>query len=163
VNAIAQGRRWLDEIVSLRELGVGSIGHRRRLLDAIAALSAAPTNVTLPAEELRSEGKKHVHDTKGDGKIGDAESVAPMIEGGRVFYLPDAPGLAAFRDEVIAFPKGKYNYQVDSMVQLLKRASRVVSTAQDTKRPERKGIRFENSRTTITAIPVYADRRLVRY
>jgi predicted phage terminase large subunit-like protein len=114
-------------------------------------------------QELRSEGKKHIHDTKGDGKIGDAESVAPMIEGGRVFYLPDAPGLAAFRDEVIAFPKGKYNDQVDSMVQLLKRASRVVSTAQDTKRPERKDIRSENSRTTITAINVYADRRLVRY
>jgi class 3 adenylate cyclase len=39
----------------LRELGVGSIGHRRRLLDAIAALSAAPTNVTLPAEAERRQ------------------------------------------------------------------------------------------------------------
>ena len=47
----------------LRELGVGSIGHRRRLLDAIEALSAAaapkvpekPTNVTLPAEAERRQ------------------------------------------------------------------------------------------------------------
>ena len=37
----------------LRELGVNSIGHRRRLLDAIAALGAAeaPTPVPAPASE----------------------------------------------------------------------------------------------------------------
>jgi class 3 adenylate cyclase len=45
----------------LRQLGVGSIGHRRRLLDAIAALSAAaaPTALekplTLPAEAERRQ------------------------------------------------------------------------------------------------------------
>src|SRR5260370_9212075 len=37
----------------LRELGINSIGHRRRLLDAIAALGAAeaPTPVPAPASE----------------------------------------------------------------------------------------------------------------
>ena len=45
----------------LRELGVGSIGHRRRLLDAIAALSAAAVPealekpVILPAEAERRQ------------------------------------------------------------------------------------------------------------
>jgi class 3 adenylate cyclase len=45
----------------LRQLGVGSIGHRRRLLDAIAALSAAAapealeTPVILPAEAERRQ------------------------------------------------------------------------------------------------------------
>jgi hypothetical protein len=33
----------------LRELGVGSIGHCRRLLDAIFALSAVPREVTMTA------------------------------------------------------------------------------------------------------------------
>ena len=33
----------------LRELGVRSIGHRRRLLDAIFALSAVPREVTMTA------------------------------------------------------------------------------------------------------------------
>jgi phage terminase large subunit-like protein len=80
-----------------------------------------------------------------------------------VFYLPDAPGLAAFRDEVIAFPKGKYDDQVDCMVQLLKRSFRVVDFAQKFKRLERRGIRSANSRTPITAISVQADRRIFRF
>jgi predicted phage terminase large subunit-like protein len=114
-------------------------------------------------QQLRHEGVKHIEGIKGGGKTADAERVAPMIQGGRVFYLPDAPGIVAFRDEVVAFPLGKYDDQVDSMVQLLKLSSRVVSFAQRHKRPERKGIRSENSRMTITAISVSADRRLVRY
>jgi predicted phage terminase large subunit-like protein len=114
-------------------------------------------------QQLKYEGIQYIDGVKGSGKLVDAEAIAPMIEGGRVFYLQNAPGLAAFRDEVIAFPKGKYDDQVDSMVQLLKRSSRVVRFAQQHKRPERKGIRSENSGTTITAINVYADRRLVRF
>jgi predicted phage terminase large subunit-like protein len=114
-------------------------------------------------QQLRHEGVEHIESIKGGGKTADAERVAPMIQGGRVFYLPNAPGIVAFRDEVVAFPLGKYDDQVDSMVQLLKLSSRVVRCAQQHKRPERKGIRSENSGTTITAITVYADRRLVRF
>ena len=88
-------------------------------------------------QQLRHEGLKHIEGIKGGGKTADAERVAPMIEGGRVFYLPDAPGIVAFRDEVVAFPHGKYDDQVDSMVQLLKLSSRVVRFAQRHKRPER--------------------------
>ena len=114
-------------------------------------------------QQLRHEGLKHIEGIKGGGKTADAERVAPMIEGGRVFYLPDAPGIVAFRDEVVAFPHGKYDDQVDSMVQLLKLSSRVVRFAQRHKRPERKDISSQNSRPTITAISVYANRRLVRH
>jgi predicted phage terminase large subunit-like protein len=114
-------------------------------------------------QELRNAGAKHIHSARGNGKIVDAESTTAMIEGGRVFYLPGAPGVAAFRDEVIAFPKGKYNDQVDSMVQVLKRCSDVLRMAQQFKRPERKGISSANSRTTITAISVQADGRIFRF
>jgi len=114
-------------------------------------------------QQLKYEGIRHIESIKGSGKVVDAEAIAAIIEGGRVFYLQNAPGLAAFRDEVIAFPKGKYDDQVDSMVQLLKRGSRVVTFAQRSKRPERKGIRSTTSRTTITAISVQADGRIFRF
>jgi len=38
----------------------------------------------------------------------------------------NAPGLEIFRNEIIAFPNGKYDDQVDSMVQLLKHSLRAV-------------------------------------
>jgi predicted phage terminase large subunit-like protein len=113
-------------------------------------------------QQLNYEGIRHIKGAKGSGKVVDAEAIAPIIEGGRVFYLQNAPGLAAFREEVIAFPKGKYDDQVDSMVQFLKRGSRVVSFAQRFKRPEREGIRSATSRTTITAISIRSDGRILR-
>ena len=48
--------------------------------------------------------------------------------------------IAAFRNEVVAFPKGTYSDQVDSMVQMLKHEGGVLRLARDHKRPERKGI-----------------------
>src|ERR1700758_1850771 len=38
----------------LKDLGVALVGHRRRLLDAIAALGAAPSAAVSPAREERS-------------------------------------------------------------------------------------------------------------
>ena len=37
----------------LKDLGVALVGHRRRLLDAIAALGAAPPRAVVPAREER--------------------------------------------------------------------------------------------------------------
>jgi predicted phage terminase large subunit-like protein len=111
---------------------------------------------------LKRDGLRHVESAKGSGKVADAETVAPMIEAGRVFYLPNAPGLTAFRDEVIAFPKGKYDDQVDSMVQLLKRSFRVTSFAQQFKRFERKDIKSVNSNPKTTLIGIQ-DGRIYRF
>jgi predicted phage terminase large subunit-like protein len=99
-------------------------------------------------QELRNVGALHIQRARSGGKIQDADSVAPMIEGGRVFYLTEAPGLASFRDEVIAFPKGKYADQVDSMVQVLKRERAIVARAQLYKRPERQTV--HSSKSTYT-------------
>jgi hypothetical protein len=98
----------------------------------------------------------------GKGKIVDAHAILPMIEGGRVSVLKNCPGLAEFRDEVIAFPDGKYNDQVDSMVQLLRVEAGAIRLANQHKRPERKHIptnrpKFENSIISI------GPRGIVRY
>src|SRR5262249_16191508 len=91
-------------------------------------------------QELRYQGFRHVERTNGTGKIADAEAILSMIEGGRVSVLKNCPGLAEFRDEVIAFPDGKYDDQVDSMVQLLRREPGVIRMAKQFKRPEREHV-----------------------
>jgi predicted phage terminase large subunit-like protein len=48
-----------------------------------------------------------------------AESITPMIERGEVFLPKDAPYLESLRNEIIAFPRGRNDDQVDSLVQLL--------------------------------------------
>jgi predicted phage terminase large subunit-like protein len=47
------------------------------------------------------------------------QSVSPMIEGGRISIPKDAPWLAEFRRELMLFPNGKYDDQVDSLSQFL--------------------------------------------
>ncbi|AXI54907.1 terminase [Sulfitobacter sp. JL08] len=47
------------------------------------------------------------------------QSVSPMIEGGRISIPKDAPWLAVFRHELMLFPNGKYDDQVDSLSQFL--------------------------------------------
>jgi len=105
-------------------------------------------------QELRSQGFTHVTKTSGKGKQVDAEAVAPMVEVGRVLIPRTAPGLTEFRDEVIAFPNGKYCDQVDSMVQLLVNARNAINYARRYKRPARKHIKSgAQYRVTVTTIP----------
>jgi len=52
-------------------------------------------------------------------KLVRAEAVTPIIESGRVFLPRSAPWLDEFRREILAFPAGKYDDQVDSMVNFL--------------------------------------------
>jgi predicted phage terminase large subunit-like protein len=93
------------------------------------------------APELRREGFKHIDAVgRSKGKKESAELIAPMIEGGRVCIAANCPGLVDFRDEVIAFPDGKYSDQVDSMVQILTREADVLRMARHHKRAERKQV-----------------------
>jgi predicted phage terminase large subunit-like protein len=92
------------------------------------------------AQELRHQGFRHLEVVNGKGKIVDAHAILPMIEGGRVSILANCPGLADFRNEVIAFPDGKYDDQVDSMVQLLRHETGAIRIANRHKRPEREHV-----------------------
>ena len=46
--------------------------------------------------------------------------VTPMIEGRRITIPKEATWLAEFQHEVVLFPKGKHDDQVDSLSQFLK-------------------------------------------
>ena len=115
-------------------------------------------------QELRAQGFLHVEKTSGTGKIVDAHAILPMIEGGRVSILANCPGLADFRNEVIAFPDGKYDDQVDSMVQLLRRETGVIRKANQFKRPERAHVKSKPQYLKASLILIEAGpRRLFRY
>ena len=103
-------------------------------------------------QELRAQGFLHVEKTSGTGKIVDAHAILPMIEGGRVSVLKNCPGLAEFRNEVIAFPDGKHDDQVDSMVQMLLREPGAIRFAKRHKRPERKHVPTNGPKSTIFSI-----------
>ena len=47
------------------------------------------------------------------------EQQTPKIEAGRVFLPKDAPWLHEFKVEVMAFPNGKHDDQIDSLSQFL--------------------------------------------
>jgi predicted phage terminase large subunit-like protein len=106
------------------------------------------------AQDLKASGMRHVTHVSGKGKESDAYEVAPLVEGGRVFVRESMIGLKDFRDEVIAFPNGKYDDQIDSMVQFLKRAVQCVAYAQRHKRPERKEIRSIGSHPLVTGFTI---------
>lgn len=63
---------------------------------------------------------------KGD-KVVRAEAQTGVIEQGRVFIPREATWLEAFRKEIIGFPGGKHNDQVDSFVQFLTHAARLIN------------------------------------
>ncbi len=55
---------------------------------------------------------------KGD-KVQRMEAQSARIEAGQVFLPKDAPWLGDLLNELLAFPKGKYDDQVDSVSQFL--------------------------------------------
>jgi len=105
-------------------------------------------------QELKSQGFKHITPAGGKGKVVDAESILPMIETGRVRIPNTAPGLSDFRDEVIAFPNGKYCDQVDSMVQLLVAGNKAVNFASRFKRPKRRHLKSTSARLDVKVINI---------
>lgn len=105
--------------------------------------------------ELRDQGYRHVLESKGAGKLVDAHAALPIIEGGRVEILTSCPGLNEFRKEVLAFPDGKYNDQVDSMVQLLRQEGKVLRAARQNTRPERKGVPCEYNMLKVTTQKIF--------
>lgn len=71
-------------------------------------------------QELRDEGKVRPIAIKPDrDKISRLEGQSAVIEAGRVFLPAKAPWLDEFLTEVLAFPYGRYDDQVDSLSQFL--------------------------------------------
>jgi predicted phage terminase large subunit-like protein len=89
----------------------------------------APTTILI---EDRASGTQLLQEAKYEGFLWRAEAVAPerdkisrlngttaLIENGFVHFPRDAPWLSAYIEELIAFPGGKYDDQVDSTSQAL--------------------------------------------
>ena len=71
-------------------------------------------------QQLRSEGKVKPIGVKPQGsKTERAGAVMAMIEAGRVLLPKEALWLDDFMAEVLAFPSGRNDDQVDSMTQFL--------------------------------------------
>jgi predicted phage terminase large subunit-like protein len=70
--------------------------------------------------EFRNEGRGALTPYKpSTDKLTRAIAQTAKLEAGQVLVPEQAPWLAVFRDEVRAFPMGRYDDQVDSMVQFL--------------------------------------------
>lgn len=54
-----------------------------------------------------------------EDKVVRLMKASPYIENGRVFLPKEAPWLGAFRQEMLSFPNGKYDDQVDALSQFL--------------------------------------------
>ena len=53
-------------------------------------------------------------------KLARMEAQTPRIEAGHVLLPKEAPWLAVFLEELLAFPRGKHDDQVDTVSQFLK-------------------------------------------
>ena len=71
-------------------------------------------------QELRRDSQLSIIEiTPKDDKATRMMAASPSIEGGRVFIPREAHWLAEFQREMVMFPKGKHDDQVDSVSQFL--------------------------------------------
>ena len=104
---------------------------RRKILSHAAAHSAtavliedAGTGAPL-VQDLRREGRLRPIPIRPErDKIVRLEAQSAVIEAGHVLLPEKAPWLDDFRDEILAFPHGRYDDQVDSVSQFLAWAAR---------------------------------------
>jgi predicted phage terminase large subunit-like protein len=95
---IAHAAEWKANLVLIEDVGAGS-----SLIQELRRESALNIAAIVP---------------KDDKKTRMMAATSP-IEGGRVFVPTEAPWLADFQREIVAFPNGKHDDQVDSLSQFL--------------------------------------------
>ncbi|MBI3126066.1 MAG: phage terminase large subunit [Candidatus Tectomicrobia bacterium] len=95
------------------------ISHAREYQADVVLIEDAGSGTPL-IEELREEGiVKPIAITPQGSKATRVEAQSAKIEQGRVFLPEDASWLEEFKAEVLQFPHGKHDDQVDSMAQYL--------------------------------------------
>jgi predicted phage terminase large subunit-like protein len=108
-----------------RLINLNSVWRGRGLRGIYIEAGAAASGATL-LQELRRETPLNVLPYKNGraDKVTRASSIAPFIEGGRVFLPVQAPWLDDFVEECTQFPDGKHDDQVDAMVIAIDQLSR---------------------------------------
>src|SRR5262249_21388648 len=71
-------------------------------------------------QDLRTDTRLSLHPvTPSENKVIRALTASAHIEGGQVFIPAVAPWLDEFQREILAFPRGRFDDQIDSMSQYL--------------------------------------------
>ncbi len=111
------GPRLLWPLAILPPGFAGTVGDgaRPRSLSRLA-IEATMFQATFVAELLARTQLPAVAVRPDRDKVTRARALAARYEAGKVFHLRDAPGLADYEDELVAFPNGRYDDQVDAAV-----------------------------------------------
>ena len=80
---------------------------------------AAVVDPALTIADLKSEGLDVIDVSATQSKEARANIQTPKFESGRVLLPETAPWLSEFEAELLAFPAGRHDDQVDSIVQAL--------------------------------------------
>ena len=91
----------------------------RRVRASLILIEEAGSGIHLIQDLKQNTGLKVKGIVPKDDKATRLLAVTPMIEGGRIAIPQDAPWLAEFRRELMLFPNGKHDDQVDSLSQFL--------------------------------------------
>ena len=130
----ANGDMYVLDVVRMRAempdfkrrlISLNSVWRGRGLRGIYIEAGAAASGATL-LQELRRESALNAIAYKNGraDKITRASSIAPFIEGGRVFIPQSAPWLDDFIEECTQFPDGKHDDQVDALVIAIDQLSR---------------------------------------
>ena len=90
-----------------------------------------------PYQELRQVGYRHLYrreDESSKGKMERFSYALPLIYDGLALFPKSAPWLDDFFYELMAFPNGKHDDQVDSMTQLLAYFQKAIKEARRRRR-----------------------------
>lgn len=86
----------------------------------LVVLERAGSGISLAQNIRRRGGAPWLQDIGPEGSKQDrASQQTPKFERGEIFLPEEAPWLRTFEDELLAFPNGKHDDQVDSVIQFL--------------------------------------------
>ncbi|CAA2142219.1 phage terminase large subunit [Hyphomicrobium sp. ghe19] len=121
---IQKGKYYLQDVLRMRmefpDLKRKAVSHARALRANVVLLEEAGIGIGL-IQQLRSEGNgiRWIGMRPEGSKVDRVAAQSAIIEAGAVFIPRHAPWLDDFRNELLAFPNGRNDDQVDSLSQLL--------------------------------------------
>jgi hypothetical protein len=111
------GPQLLWPLAALPPGFAGAIGDRSRPRSfARLSIEAVAFQATFVRELLNRTNLPAVAIRPDRDKVTRARTLAARYEAGKVFHLRSAPGLADYEDELVAFPNGRHDDQVDAAV-----------------------------------------------
>ena len=106
---------WPLELLPLGFAGARGDRDRPRFLTRVA-IEATIFQVTFVRELLSRTNLPAVAVRPERDKVSRARAMAARYEAGKIFHLRSAPGLEEFEEELVAFPNGRHDDQVDAAV-----------------------------------------------